>query len=781
MTAAERAVRSEEADRLCRSAFSSALGDVAETGVALVAVGGYGRRELAPFSDLDVVLVHDAAVDVRETAQKLWYPLWDAGAKVDHAVRALGEVTGAAADDVRVALGLLDARHLAGDPAVTLRLRTDVLSRWRRDARTNLPRVRELVRERSLRVGELAHASVPDLKESTGGLRDATVLNALVATWLVDVPHVDLERCRLQLLDVRDALQTCAGRGSDRVTPELWGPLAERLGLPDDQGAQRRLRQLGRRTAHLSRLTWSRVDNVLTAPPSGTRGRVSDLVPLAPGVALSGGEVVLDRGADPARDPVLLLRVADAAAREGGRLAPATAARLARTAGPLPTPWPTEARDLLVRLLAAGQGLLAVWETLDETGAVELVLPEWRRIWLLPHASPVHRFTVDRHVVETCIEAAGLIRRVTRPDLLLVAALLHDIGKGGHADHSQAGEPVAAAVAARMGFDADDRRTVARLVRRHLLLSETATTRDLDDPATVEAVAGAVHDVTTLDLLEALTEADARATGPQAWTAWRATLVTDLARRVRSVLAATPGPAVPAAFPARGPTPGSSHDGEEAATLPPDFRLADGADVAVPGAAGDAGTRDPAHLRVEFAPEEDGTRLDVAAADRVGLMADIAGALSLLRMSVRSARAWTVGGLGVSRWRVDARDVDTALVCQRLQAVVTRAVDPGARIRARPRGLPPTVIVRHDASREATVLEVRTDDRLGVVYLAARALAGLDVAVRSAHLSTYGPQALDVFYVQEPGAGPLTDERAATAAHAVRTALEGVLDEDRPR
>src|SRR3954447_1725188 len=261
MTAAERLARTEEADRLCAGAFAAAVGESdpgagESSGIALVAVGGYGRSELAPYSDLDVVLVHDPGAEIAEVAEKVWYPLWDANVTLDHSVRALDEVTEAAAADVRIALGLLDARHLAGDTAISLRLRADLLSRWRRDARENLPRLRQLVRERADRVGELAHAAVPDLKDSIGGLRDATVLKALVATWLVDVPHADLERCRLQLLDVRDLVQAHHGRASDRVAPESWASLAVGLDLADEQAAQRRLREIGRRTA---------------APPGGDR------------------------------------------------------------------------------------------------------------------------------------------------------------------------------------------------------------------------------------------------------------------------------------------------------------------------------------------------------------------------------------------------------------------------------------------------------------------------------------------------------------------------------
>ncbi len=729
--------------------FEEALQGAPDTGLSLVAVGGYGRSELAPYSDLDVVLLHDRDRALDGMAERIWYPLWDANIKLDHSVRALDEVTDAAAGDVRVALGLLDARHLAGDTSLSLRLRADVLAHWRRDARTNLPRLRDLVRERTARQGELAHASVPDLKESEGGLRDATVLKALVATWLVDVPHVDLERCRLQLLDLRDVLQEAAGRATDRVTPELWAELAAAVPVSDEarapeEAAQLWLRRIGRRTSHLARLTWSRVDQVIAPASTPARGRTPHLERVAPGVAVSQGEVVLDRGARPGEDALLLVRAAVAAAERRLMLAPASAARLAAESAPLPDPWPDEARDLFVRLLASGPGLLGVWETLDETGALDLVLPEWQRIRLLAHASSVHRFTVDRHVVESCVEAARLIRRVSRPDLLLVAALLHDIGKGTLIDHSVAGEPLAAEVARRMGFDDEDTATISTLVRRHLLLAETATSRDLDDPETLRLVAASLGRVEVLDLLEVLTEADARATAPKAWTSWRAGLVRELAQRARRSLA------------------GGEDDALESE------------DRAVPVEARD----DPDHVSVAVQDTESGVRITVTAQDRVGLMSDVSGALAVLKLTVRSARAWTVDTVAVSVWDVAETHADAAILTQRLEAVASGAVDPSARLRPRPDALPPSVLVRHDASHDATVLEVRADDRPGVVHLVCRALAGLDLSVRSAHVSTVGPQALDVFYVQEQGAAGLTDERAASAAHAIREVLAGPTNID---
>ncbi len=783
MTQAARRRRTADADALCVKALEQALAGADDTGVALVAVGGFGRGELAPHSDLDVVLVHDdcdpdmggrddgsrgvgsrgertCGVDVRSVAERVWYPMWDAGVNLDHSVRALSEVTERARADPRVTLGLLDARHVAGDPSMTLRLRADLLAHWRRDARDQLPALRTLVVARGRRQDELAHASIPDLKESVGGIRDATVLKALVATWLVDVSHADLEPSRLQLLDVRDALHELTGRATDRIAPELWPDLADALGLRDAEAAQRQVREVGRRITHLSRLTWHRVDALLARPPSRLR-RAPDLERVAAGVAVSGAEVVLERGTRPAAAPLLLLRAAAEAAERGLVLAPATAARLGREGAALPEPWSREARNLLTRLLAAGSGLLPVWETLDETGALLRILPEWDRVRLLPHASVVHRFTVDRHLVETCTEASRMIRRVPRPDVLMVAALLHDIGKGELVDHSLAGEPLAAAAAERMGFDAREVRLIATLVRRHLLLADVATTRDLEDPGTVAHVVERIHDLESLDLLEVLTEADARATSAKAWTTWRAGLVADLAQRTRAALGGTPA-STSLADPLSGSFPTS---------LPGDAP----AQVDVPVAL----REDPRRVDVRVEKVGDGATVTVVSRDRIGLMADVAGALAVQRASVRSARVWSQDDMAVSVWDIDETHLDEAMLRERFDAIAAGRLAPGARLRA-PRGqhLDPAVQIRHDASAEATVIEVRVDDRPGVVYLVCAALARLELTVRSAHLTTLGPQAVDVFYVQEAGAGVLSDERAASAVHAVRRALQDTVTLD---
>ncbi|MDP3890337.1 ACT domain-containing protein, partial [Nocardioides sp.] len=303
-------------------------------------------------------------------------------------------------------------------------------------------------------------------------------------------------------------------------------------------------------------------------------------------------------------------------------------------------------------------------------------------------------------------------------------------------------EPIARAVAERMGFGADEVDLVATLVRWHLLLAETATTRDPDDPTTVRRVASRVTSPEAVSLLLALSEADARAASPKAWSTWRAALVRQLAHRtLAALLAEAAGGSAPRMPEAEVPIP---------ATVRADPVTAD--------------------VAVEVTP--DGSRVTVVSGDRLGLLADAAAMLALLRVSVRAARAWTQEGFGVSVWEVAEDHLDAAALRHRLAGIVEGRVDARARLsRPAPAKLEPTVVVRPEASTSATVIEVRVDDRPGVVHIVCAALADQGMSVRSAHVSTLGPQAVDVFYVQEEAAGALSDDRAAAAAHGVRAAL----------
>ncbi len=773
-------------------------------GVALVAVGGYGRGELSPRSDLDLLLLHDgsaAAADVAALADRLWYPVWDLGLALDHSVRTPAQARKTAGEDLKAHLGLLDARHVAGDLGLTAGLRTAVLADWRNQAPKRLPELRELCEERALRHGELGHLLEPDLKEARGGLRDVTALRAVAASWLADAPREGLADARRRLLDVRDALHLATGRATDRLALQEQDQVADALGLLDADILLRQVYESARVVSYASDVTWREVGRVLRARSVrprlramlGGRAAPAERTPLAEGVVEHDGEAVLARTARPERDPVLPLRAAAAAAQAGLPLSLHAVRRLAASVRPLPTPWPAEAREQLVTLLGAGRPTVEVWEALEAEGLITRLLPDWERVRCRPQRNAVHTWTVDRHLVETAVRAAELTRRVGRPDLLLVAALLHDIGKGWPGDHSTAGEVIARDVAARVGFDAADGAVVARLVRHHLLLIETATRRDLDDPATVRGVAEAVGTVGTLELLHALTEADALATGPAAWSAWRGALVADLVKRVTAVLSGDePSEAAP-----EGAAPTAEQERlavEAFRTGGPVLALRARTEGEAEPSAGSAEAPSEAHSEGPSAgPEPLGVELLIAVPEQPGVLSAVAGVLAVHRLTVRTAELREValpsgiegagGSVLLLDWRV-AAEYGSLPQAARLRADLVRALDgsldiagrlrerdaayPRRRGRAAP---PPRVTVASAGSRLATVIEVRAQDAPGLLHRIGRALEAAGVRVRSAHASTLGANAVDAFYVTGEDGGPLSSPRAAEVAGGVEGAL----------
>ncbi|QES29721.1 [protein-PII] uridylyltransferase [Streptomyces venezuelae] len=762
-------------------------------GAALIAVGGYGRGELSPRSDLDLLLLHDGSADSKELAalaDRLWYPVWDLGIALDHSVRTPAQARKTAGEDLKAHLGLLDARHIAGDLGMTTALRTAVLADWRNQAPKRLPELRELCDERAERHGELSHLLEPDLKEARGGLRDATALRAVAASWLADAPREGLDEARRRLLDVRDALHLATGRATDRLALQEQDQVADGLGLLDADTLLRQVYEAARVVAYAGDVTWREVGRVLRARAgrprlramlggrSGGRTAVAERSPLAEGVVEQDGEAVLARAARPERDAVLPLRAAAAAAQAGLPLSLHAVRHLAATARPLTTPWPAEAREQLVTLLGAGRPTVQVWEALEAEGLITRLLPDWERVRCRPQRNAVHTWTVDRHLVETAVRASALTRRVGRPDLLLVAALLHDIGKGWPGDHSTAGETIARDVTARIGFDAADVAVVARLVRHHLLLVETATRRDLDDPATVRGVAEAVGSVGTLELLHALTEADALATGPAAWSTWRGALVADLVKRVAAVLS--------------GETP-EERTAQDAAPTAEQERLA----VEAYRTGGPVlSMRADSGIPAEDGPEPLGVELVVAVPERPGVLSSVAGVLALHRLAVRTAELGSVtlpsdigsgagGSVLLLSWRV-AAEYGSMPQAARLRADLVRVLDGSLDVEARlaereaayPRrrgtvAPPARVTVAPAASRLATVIEVRAQDAPGLLHRIGRALEAAGVAVRSAHVSTLGANAVDAFYVTGADGAPLAGETAAGVAREVEGVLRG--------
>jgi [protein-PII] uridylyltransferase len=751
--AADRARRVSETDRW----LASLLGG--EASVALVAAGGYGRRELLPGSDLDLVLLHDGRPDICVLADRIWYPVWDSGIRLDHAVRSPDEARAAARADLRVALGLLPARHVAGDAGLTTRLRLGVLADWRAAASTRLAELQAMHRERTERSGELAFLLEPDLKEARGGLRDLDAISAIAAAWVAPAPGPRVRAAHGLLLDARHALHEVTGRAMDRLVLQEQDQVARLLELLDADALLHALAGAGRTVAYALDQSFRQAQRSQAGGQAASRVRITlpgvtltrrrpppvspRRRPLAEGLVEQDGEVVLARSADPATDPVLVLRAAAAAALAGLVLSPRTLARLAGCP-PLPVPWPAEARDCLTALLGAGPSAIAVWEALDQEELITRLLPDWERVRNHPQRNPLHTFTVDRHLVETAAHAAALTRTVARPDLLLVSALLHDIGKGWPGDHQLTGEVMARDTAHRLGFSPADADLVASAVRYHLLLPQAATRRDLDDPMTVAAVAKVVTSRPLLALLHALAIADARATGPAAWNGWKAGLIKELVARVAAALG---GERPPEPLPLR----------------PEQIELA---------AAGE-----PAAIVC-------GSEVTVTAPDRPGLLWQAAGVLASHRLAVRSANATTCGEMAVTAFTVAPQfgePPDAMLVTSDLRRALAGQLDVAQRLAGRTaaaRALvpvaPPQVRLVDDASDAATVVEVRAHDAPGLLWQIGRALGECGLDVRAARVETLGAEAVDVFYVVDACGRPVTDAGTrGRIATAILSALAG--------
>ena len=734
-------------------------------GACLVAVGGYGRGDLTAGSDLDLLLVLPDRVDasdarVVEIVDRLWYPVWDSGVPVDHSVRTPAEVRRAATQDIRVVLGLLDARPVAGDVSLGERVASAILADWRALARTRLDEVRASVDARRARQGDAAHLLEPDLKESYGGLRDAGILDAVAASWVTDVPREGLDEVRSTLLDMRDALHDCAleegRRPSDVLRTQDQEDVARRLGLDGRDAMLRELGEAARAIAYASDTMWHRIARLQRGREDrGVRRRLRrsgpERVPLADGVVVHDGEVALAADARPDRDPVLVLRFAAAAAQAGLPVSPAAVARLARESAPMPVPWPADARDALVSLLGSGSGLVPVWEALDQHGLIVRLIPEWSVVRSAPQGNPVHLYRVDRHLVETAAASAAHLREVGRPDLLVLGSLLHDIGKGHPGDHSEVGAELSDAIAERMGLDAGDRRVLVCLVRHHLLLPDTATRRDLDDPLTAEQVAAAVGSVETLDLLRALTYADASATGPGAWSEWKAALVDDLTARTRTHLSGALRPLPPAM-----------------AERHADLLASDGVDLVLE-------TGSPA------------SRVIVAAPDRPGLLGAIAGVLAVHRLEVKAADTETVGDRAITAWTVvpfygDFPSLD--LVRSDILRALAGDWDVRERLAHRRRGTsaaPPRVDFVPGAATDADVLEVRAHDEPALLHRIGEAIREAGASITAARIETLGSEAVDVFYLRAAGGGRLGSAERACVVGAVLDRLQQGPDEGSAR
>ncbi|MBW3536902.1 MAG: [protein-PII] uridylyltransferase [Actinobacteria bacterium] len=715
--------------------------------MALLAVGGYGRGELCPRSDVDVWLLHKPRVGVEEIAASLWYPLWDGGLTLGNGVRTPKEALALANEDLATATSLLGARVIAGDEALGNDLIQKAAELWRKRPRRAVDLLSEDAEARHDRHGDVAFLLEPELKSGRGGIRDVHCIRWLAAADArveVLASAAELSRAHEVLLGARVELHRRAVKGGDRLALQEQDAVAAALGDEDADSLMRRVSAAARTIA------WS-LDEVFRRARARPGSRAAADRPLGDGIVIRDGEVALSSAAD-LSDPSLVLRAAAGAASLALPLSRAALVRLASEAPVLPDPWPGEALQAFVRLLGFGPAAVEVIEALDQHGLMVRILPEWEAVRHRPQRNAYHRFTVDRHLCEAAAQAAAVSRSVARPDLLLMGALLHDIGKGFPGDHTEAGMVVVRAIARRMGFGSDDIEMLVAMVEHHLLLPDVATRRDLEDASTAEMVAKAVRSRELLELLAALTEADSLATGPQAWSHWKAGLVADLVSRTDAVLAG-----------------GSAGD-----TARPDSwvtadhrRMMEPREVAVLAADG---------------------QVRVAAPDQPGLFSRVSGALALHGLDVLSATAATSadGTMAIEEFRVEpalGRETDWQAVADDVERAVRGRIALEARIEERARdyrhtrprsasAAAPRVTFDLTASHASTVVEVRAADGVGVLYRITKALSECQLDISSAKVQTLGHEVVDTFYVRDrDGHKPVDPEHLAEVERAVLSAL----------
>jgi [protein-PII] uridylyltransferase len=722
---------SDHTDDWLRQIFTDATTSLSGKGrCALLAVGGYGRRELAPFSDLDVVLIHDKVKTIDEVASKLWYPIWDTGMKLGHAVRTPKDTLNMCQSDLDTATAHVTARFIAGDESLANEVLSEVRGNWTRKGQDWLRVLHKRVLERHEAAGEVAFLLEPNLKEGVGGLRDIHMLWWAIEAGL-SMPADDiaaLERCNEVLLSARTALHQHAKRPGDILHLEQQQAVASLLGFEHDDALMKAISSAALRVAWIADEAWTRLD-----PPQSAR---STPQPLASGVELVNGEIRLVDDVDPADDPTLVLRVATAAARQRARIDRATLDRLGDRCAPWPEPWPTGASDDLVALLLEGDAAIRVFEALDQRNLITRILPEWEAVRCKPQRNQFHRFTVDRHLWQAAANASQLVDTVSRPDLLVLGALFHDIGKGYPGDHTDVGMEMLKKIGPRMGLSDADTEIIVLLIQHHLLLPDVATRRDISDDATITMVAESVKTPSNLSLLHALTQADSKATGPSAWSDWKASLISDLVRRVHHVL--------------------GGGDVNEVT-----WRLFPNADVLELMA-----TRE-----VSVVTSDD--RITVVSPDRPGTFSRVAAILALSNLDVLTGEAHSdEQGMAASEFRVIPlydSNIDWEPIIVNVHKALRGEMALEARLAERARSVPPkkylsakkpdppAVRFHDNASSNATVIELRAPDSIGLLHRVAKTLAELALDIRHARVQTLGNEVVDTFYVRNQMGEKVTD------------------------
>jgi [protein-PII] uridylyltransferase len=786
--------------------------------MAVVAVGGYGRAELAPHSDVDLLflLPYKPTPYTEQVIEYILYTLWDLSLKVGHATRSVDECLRQAQADLTIRTAMLEARYVWGDQPLFLELKHRLEATKTKESTIAFVEAKLAERDkRHQRMGDSRYVLEPNVKEGKGGLRDLHTLFWIAkyiyhiddVAKLVDLGVLNAEesarfaRAETFLRTVRCHLHYVTGRAEERLTFDVQTEIGRRMGYTDHagtRGVERFMKHyflVAKDVGDLTRIFCAVLEAEQKRKPRfnwltwGLRGGRK----LIEGFKVDGERLTVARDSAFRDDPLNLIRLFHVAQEHGLDIHP-NALRLVTQSLKLidaDLRGNPEANRLFLEILTSRKDPETALRRMNEAGVFGRFIPDFGRVVAQMQYDMYHVYTVDEHT----LFAIGILHKIEtgelRDDLplasrivhevisrraLYLAVLLHDIAKGRGGDHSELGAKVALKLGPRLGLSAEETESVAWLVRWHLLMSNTAFKRDIDDPQTLADFVAKVQSPERLRMLIVLTAADIRAVGPHTWNGWKAALLRELYNRAAEILSGGQSVARSEARVA------AAQDATR--RLLPDFSDADFAAFVSRGypyywlsfdpdtyarharlmrEAGRSGAPLTVDKRVD--PQRSVTEITLYTADHPGLFSRIAGALAVSGANIVDARIATMtNGMALDTFWVQSPDGQVfdrpdklARLAVLFENVLSGRLKPHLEL-ARPAALPrrtdaftvsPRVLIDNKASATHTVIEVNGRDRPGLLYELTRALTGLNLQISSAKISTYGEKVIDVFYVKD--------------------------------
>ena len=822
------------------------LADTPHPNLSLVAVGGYGRGELSPKSDLDLLFLIPGKSSAGHglMVEKILYFLWDMGLKVGHSVRSQEECLTEARKDMTIRTALLDMRGLWGAQGPFLRLKAAF---QRRIVAQSGPAFAEAkLAERDARhnqMGDSRYVLEPNVKEGKGGLRDLHTLHWL-AKYLYGVdgfeglverglcnPATALRFAKAQdfLWTVRCHMHYLAGRQEDRLTFDLQTDVARRMGYMDrgpNRSVERFMRHfflIAKDVGDLTRLICALAEEQQKRRPTLGLSRLLHLVRWTKrsGFAMDGQRLTIGSPQQFMKTPMDMLRLFWVAQQQRLDIHPTALAAIHRSLGRVRgLRGDPDANRLFLDILTTGHDPASTLRRMNEAGVLGRFIPAFARVVGRMQFDMYHVYTIDEHLIRTVAvvgdieqgrlddeipQLSAVCAKINSRTVLYVAALLHDIGKGGKGDHSIIGAEIAAELCPRLGLSPEESETVEWLVQQHLAMSRTAFKRDLDDVKTITDFIALVQSPERLRLLLCLTVADIRAVGPQVWNAWKGNLLWTLFRAsedrmlglVRDNRRAERVAAVCQELRATLLAEGWD-DGDVARHLDrgyPDYWLGFDADTLVHHAhLVHKAEQDHAGLMLDIQnnDERSASEITLYAPDHPGLFCSVAGAMALAGANIVDARANTLSnGMALDSFFVQngngeafTQPARRKQLLRTVESVLAGRVLPSRELEAKRQSVfkrrtdlftvPPRVLIDNDASVGYTLMEINGRDRLGLLYAIAAVMTRLSLQIASAHISTYGERVVDVFYIKDVFGLKITNERKLTQ---IREELLKVLDD----